>query len=128
MPNFKFEITDCAIVKQPYINNARTFANGKIHCVDGTIDFEKHFHTFSKEAIEQLELWSGVEQRFKLEGYFTKKAGKEGTKWEGKMFEELVVEKASITNETKKFSARELVEEAKEAFGVSDEEIDEVPF
>lgn len=114
MPNFTFQLKDCAIVSKPYKNQAGTFLSGKLHWQEGTIDFQKNFHTFNLEAMAIIEAHHGPESRFKIElgdASLTKKAGKKGTDWENKFFEEIVIEKISVTN-TQKFNARELVDNA----------------
>lgn len=127
MSNYTFQIKDCAIVSKPFISPAKNYISGRLHFQEGSIDFEKSFHSFSPEVIAQVEACWGAESRFSIDaGTLTKKSGKKGTNWKNKMFEEIVVEKMTITNGAQKFSARELVDEALSA---QEEENDsEIPF
>jgi hypothetical protein len=121
MTNFTFQIKDCAIPTKPYQSATGNFLSGKLMWRDGTIDFEKNFHTFSPDAINLIEAHFGAENRFEVSGTLTKKAGKKGTQWESKFFEEFIVQEIKITNGTKRLSARELVDEALER--INEEEI-----
>lgn len=129
MSNLTFQLKDCAIISKPFVNQQKTYAAGKIHYQEGSIDFQKNFHTFNSEAIAQIEASWGAEARFSIDSAtITKKPGKKGTQWEDKMFEEFQIDKISLTNGAKKFSARELVDEVKAAFEITDESDDDVPF
>lgn len=125
MSNFKFQIKDCAIPSKPYKSATGTFLSGKLMWRDGSIDFEKNFHTFSGSAIALIEASFGPESRFEVKGTLTKKSGKKGTQWESKFFEEFIVEEIILTNEAKKFNARELVDEALKGH---EEDEEEIPF
>jgi hypothetical protein len=112
MSNYTFEIQEALIPGQTYKNPAGNFMRGKIHWKNGE-DSEKNFHTFSESVISLIEANQGQYAVFSVKGTLTKKPGKKGTQWESKFFEELQILEIRVVQEGKKFSARELVEEAK---------------
>lgn len=119
MPNFTFKITDCAIPEKPFANTANTYLSGRLRWREGSIDFDKNFHTFSKHCIDIILAKCGAEGRFEVTGTVTKKHGKKGTQWENKMFEEYVIDDIKLTNGI----------ESKEWVNPLDEQVDEeIPF
>lgn len=92
MPNLNLMINKCQIENFYKAPNGN-YAGGKLIWIDGTIQFEKRFHTFDSKAILILETFQ-PEGEFLITGTLTKKSGKKGTQWEDKMFEEIIIEKA----------------------------------
>lgn len=123
MANLTFTIEDCAIPSKPWKAESGKFLSGKLNWMEGSIDFQKGFQTTDVDTIALIESHHGPESRFEITGTLTKKPGRQGTRWEGKFFEEIVIQDIKLANEPRKFDARELVEEAKK-----NHESEEVPF